>query len=110
MKLQNEAKRKLSMSAAWGRMTLVLVFFLLGAQTGFAGGKGSAGRADADYQQRSGDDLDRQSHGKPPALAPRVSVARTGTRLNPSDPTGFRAPIITPKGGRRCREIGPVLA
>ena len=80
------------------------------ALAGLAGGKGGAGCTDADYQQRSGDDLDRQSHGKPPVLAARVCFARTGARLNPGDPTGFRTPIISPKADRRCREIGPVLA
>src|SRR5205814_7069205 len=53
MKLQNEAKRKLSMSAAWGRMTLVLVFSLLGVQTGFAGGKVNAPHAKLSQELRS---------------------------------------------------------
>ena len=41
MQLRKEARQKTSMSAAWGRMILLLVLCLLAAQTGFAGNQGS---------------------------------------------------------------------
>src|SRR5215468_6262630 len=45
MQLQNEAKQKLTMSAAWGRMALVLLLCLLAVQTGFADNTGSGPHA-----------------------------------------------------------------
>src|SRR5207245_2061266 len=73
----------------------------IGALAGLAGGKGCAGRTDADDQQRSGDDLDRQSHGRPPSwrhafpsrtLAPRLSQRFLGIRA-PHYITKRRPPV-----------------
>jgi serine protease AprX len=54
MQLQNEAKQKKSMSAAWGRMISVLVLCLLAAQAGFAADQGSG---DTSGQQKLSKEL-----------------------------------------------------